>query len=40
MKTSNSFDLLPENTENSVDASSVNVISIEDNNPCRYRYSR
>ena len=30
--TSNSFDLLSENTENSLDANSVNVTSVEDNN--------
>ena len=29
--TSNSFDLLSENTENRLDANNVNVISIEDN---------
>ena len=36
VKTSNSFDLLSENIENSLDASNVNVIAIEDNNAGSY----
>ena len=34
--TSNSFDLLSENTENSLDASKVSVMSIQDNNADSY----
>ena len=40
VKASNSFDLLSENIENSLDASNVNVISIEDNNAESYSNKR